>query len=161
VRGAATDSVPELRRVILAMGDRTEVGETLQEALGKLFPSASVTTLEGGGSEGGGTSGSTPSTPSTPTAADPADLLARAVKAFADADAALKSGGASSLQDYADKNAEGAALVKQAQQALDALDAGSSNTTGSAGSGSASTSGSTTRSTTTTTIPATTTTGKA
>jgi uncharacterized membrane protein (UPF0182 family) len=161
VSAAAADSVPELRRVILAMGDRTVVGETLQQAIGKLFPNADVTTLEGGtDTEGGGGTqgGGSTETPPAQTA-DPADLLARAVKAFADADAALKSGGASALQDYADKNAEGAALVKQAQEALDA---GSSGRTGSASTTASSGSGSTSPATTTTTsIPATTTTGKA
>ena len=37
VSAAAADSVPELRRVVLAMGDRTVVGNTLQEAIGKLI----------------------------------------------------------------------------------------------------------------------------
>ena len=70
VSAAAADSVPELRRVVLAMGDRTVVGNTLQEAIGKLFPNAGVTTLEGGDQSGGGT----PEQPSQPAAADHVDV---------------------------------------------------------------------------------------
>jgi uncharacterized membrane protein (UPF0182 family) len=165
VSAAAADSVPELRRVVLAMGDRTVVGNTLQEAIGKLFPTAGVTTLEGGDEPGSG--GSTPP-PDQAGAPDPAGLLAQAVKLFADADAALKSGGAASLQRYADLNAQAADLVKQAQAALDAMDAGTTTASRSAtttttrpDSQGASTSSTLVQGSTTTTTPVTTTTGKA
>jgi uncharacterized membrane protein (UPF0182 family) len=165
VSAAAADSVPELRRVVLAMGDRTVVGNTLQEAIGKLFPNAGVTTLEGGDE----TTGGAQEQPSQPAAADPADLLAQAVKLFSDADAALKSGGAASLQQYADLNAQAADLVRQAQAALDSTGPGattasrpsSATTTTAPDSQRSATSSTLVGGSTTTTTPVTTTTGKA
>jgi hypothetical protein len=156
VAAAAADSVPELRRVILAMGDRTEVGETLQEAIDKLFPGAGITTVEGGEDPDTPTAGETPE---TPIADDPAALLAEALKLFADADAALKSGGTGALQEYADLNAQATEMVGQARDALDRLDARAA----SDGADSQAPTTSTTLSggATTTTTPVTTTTGKA
>jgi uncharacterized protein len=164
VAAAAADSVPELRRVILAMGDRTEVGTTLQEAIDKLFPGAGITTQEGGDDQAGGPEGTPGETPTENN--DPAGLIADALKLFADADAALKAGGAGSLAEYADLNAQAAAKVEEAQKALNALDEGTptgaaSTDTVPADSQRSSTSTTLAGGATTTTTPVTTTTGKA
>jgi uncharacterized protein len=153
VAASAADSVPELRRVILAMGQRTEVGNTLQEAVDKLFPGAGITTQEGAADPTG-----TPTTEETPPSNDPAGLIADALKLFSDADAALREGGAQSLQVYAEKNEQATDLVRQAQDALNALDAGATPADSQPPTTSTTLSGG---GSTTTTTPVTTTTGKA
>lgn len=171
VSASALDSAPELRLVIVADGERTEVGTTLQEALTKLYPDAEgIETQEGavdtpdadedmGGDAGPGTAG-------PQSAADPAELLGRALDLFAEADAALKEGGATSLQEYADKNSEAATLVERAREALvDGAGPPRTTTTVSPPAPSTTDSGdgddAGSEPTTTTAVPATTTTGKA
>lgn len=121
VRGNNENSVPELRKVVVVTGQRVEVGDTLAEALGKLFPTADIVTQEGSApgidddtgddtGDGGGTS--------PPASTNPADLIADALRLFDEADAALKSGGAGSLSEYQAKLAEAQQVLRQAADAL-------------------------------------------
>lgn len=114
VSATNNESVPELRSVIVATGKRVEVGRTLAEALGKLFPDANVATLEGAAPP------TTPGSGSTPTAEDelPAALLTRAIGLFDEADRALKEGGATGLATYQTKTAEAQELIRRASVGL-------------------------------------------
>lgn len=119
VSASSADSAPELRLVIVADGAKTEVGTTLQAALSKLFPNVEgIQTQEGGTGEDveEPTEGDLPGTGDA--ADDPAELLAEALDRYAEADAALKAGGANAVSEYADRNAEAAALVERAHAAL-------------------------------------------
>ena len=121
VSASAAGAAPELRRVIVAVGDSIAISDTLAQALQKVFPNAQVVTQEGGASTGSGDSGTgtgtgTGGTATTPD--NPADLLGRAVTLFADADAALKSGGSSGLSDFQTKSQQAQDLVAQAEQLL-------------------------------------------
>ena len=147
------DALPELRRVVVAIGDRIALANTLNEALSSLFPDTNIPTAEVIPSDGG-----TPVTPgdgtTTPTVTrSPADLIADALALFSDADDALKTGGAEGLADYQKKTAEAEDLIRQAQAGLSVPAATSPTTTAPSGSPT------TTKSTTTTTKPTTTTGG--
>ncbi|MCC6225830.1 MAG: UPF0182 family protein [Microthrixaceae bacterium] len=157
VSASSADSAPELRLVIVADGERTEVGTTLREALTKLYPDVGdIETREGTLDQPQPDDDpATEPAPDPETAEDPAEMLKQALGLFAEADTALKEGGATSLQEYADKNAEAAALVERAHAALAS---GGSDLPANPASTPTSTSSSTTS---TTAPPATTTTGKA
>lgn len=117
VRAASADSAVELRKVIVAVGDRVQVGDTLAEALRRLFTTAKIETREGavdsldevdGSSEG-------------PRGEEPAaaELLDRALQLFDEADDALKNGGAAALPDYQSKVAQAQDLIERVQRLLD------------------------------------------
>ena len=125
VRGNNENSVPELRKVVVVTGQRVEVGDTLAEALGRLFPTADIVTAEGSapgidddsGDDGGGGGGSSPSAGSSAT---PAELITQALQLFDQADEALKAGGAGALADYQAKLAQAQQLLRQASEDLGA-----------------------------------------
>lgn len=123
VRGNNENSVPELRKVVVVTGQRVEVGDTLAEALGRLFPTADILTQEGSapgvdddsGDDDAGGQGAAP-----PSSATPAELITQALQLFDQADAALKAGGAGSLAEYQEKLAEAQRLLRQASDELGA-----------------------------------------
>lgn len=124
-------SAQQLRIVVVSIGGRVAIGDTLAEALSKLFPTARILTREGGTAD--------PDDPAEPTTPgeepapgeepvvppitdDAAELIARAVELFDEADAALRAGGATNLAEYQTKTAEAQELVRQAQEALGATE---------------------------------------
>ena len=122
------DAVPELRRVVVCIGDRIAVSDTLNSALSKLFPNTNIPTAEiipdaadnAGTSSGNGTT--------TPVESrSPSQLIADALGLFTAADDALKTGGAAGLTTYQEKTAAAEDLIRQAQSLLGA--AGASPTT--------------------------------
>jgi len=132
VRGESATAPSRLRKVIVAVGDRIAIGDTLAEALSTLFPDAEVDTLEGG-------TDPTPTTPSDPGDEpssgtgddDAADLVGRAVALLDEADAALRRGGAEGLAEYQEKSAAADELIRRADEVLrrSAGSASSSTTT--------------------------------
>jgi uncharacterized membrane protein (UPF0182 family) len=123
---AESTSIPELKKVIASFDGRVAVEDTLEEALATLFGDSPDTGEEATpGTE-------TPSGPTTPSKDDVATLLGKAVQAFSDADAALKSG---DLGTYQDKVREGQGYVKEAQSASGG-GSGSTTTTTVKGAGS-------------------------
>ncbi|HKY13858.1 MAG TPA: UPF0182 family protein [Microthrixaceae bacterium] len=112
VRADAEDSVPELRKVVVSMGQRVEVGDTVDEALRLIFPTAAIPQTSG--------PSDTPESTSEPGTAsdDPTELIRRSLELFDEADAALKEGGSEGLEQYNEKIAEAQDLVRQANQAL-------------------------------------------
>jgi uncharacterized membrane protein (UPF0182 family) len=110
----STGSVTEYRFVIVSYGQRAAYGESLAEALAKLFPGY-VGDL---GDRVGGDTG-TETTPPTSApggaAATPADLLAQADQLLQDADASLKAG---DLGAYQGKINQAKALIDQALAAM-------------------------------------------
>ena len=98
---ATRNPVPELRKVVVVYGRKAVMGNTLQEALVKLFGAAPPTLEQG--------PGTTPPTGGTPPAADVASLLQQAADAFKAADDALRAGDLAGYQ----------AKVKQAQQLVE------------------------------------------
>ena len=123
VRGDTTDSPPVLKKVLVEMGGQVQIGDTLAEALKKLFPSAEIDTREASKPPDSGTPTTTApggtTTPTTPTTgAKPADLIASAIKLFDEADKALRDGGAKSIATYQDKTAQAEDLIRQANAAL-------------------------------------------
>lgn len=111
----------QLRIVVVSIGGKVAIGETLAEALGQLFPDAQILTRESGTTTpASGTqpaSGGTATTPGT-AAGDAKEMIARAIELFDEADATLRAGGASSLDDYQTKVAQAQELVRQAQAVL-------------------------------------------
>jgi uncharacterized protein len=88
VQATGANAVPELKKVIVAFGDRIALRDTLQDALVAVFGDA-PRTLE----EGPGTTPVDPATPGTPVLADEARrFLEEAGRAFTEADAALRNG---------------------------------------------------------------------
>lgn len=94
--------IPELRKVITSYNGEVAIDDTLQGALAQLFGDAPPT------QEVPGSGGAPPS----PGGQSVSELLAQAVQAFSDADAALRNG---DLATYQQKNKEGQDLVKRAQ----------------------------------------------
>jgi uncharacterized membrane protein (UPF0182 family) len=137
---AESTSVPTLQRVIVEFNGKVAVELTLEEALTSLFGQAPDTGEQTTGSNPGGTGSGTGGTGTTPTPSNDsvAQLLAKAVQAFGDADTALKQG---DLATYQKKIKEGQGYVSQAQTEAKGSGAGSK------GSGSATTSSSTTSTT--------------
>jgi len=118
VRANTTDSVPELRKVVVTIGDRIVVGDSLKEALDKLFPGTDVGAVPVVPEPGA--PATPPAEPTDPTdpAAPPEQLIADALTLFAEADEALRSGGAESLSEYQAKITEAQALIEQANTSL-------------------------------------------
>jgi uncharacterized protein len=127
VRAAAGDSPSALRKVVVSIGERVEVGDTLQEALTKVFPTATISTAEPTSgpadvTETGPDTTQPPSSTTSPSpavgATNPTGLIGQALSLFQEADEALKTGGAEGLSAYQEKTAQAQALIQQAQQAL-------------------------------------------
>jgi uncharacterized membrane protein (UPF0182 family) len=129
VRANQEDSVSVLRKVVVAIGERVEVGDTLQDALKAVFPNASFSTAEpnaGPVDQGGGptaTPGTGTAPPGTTTtvptgAGSPSALISQALTLFQQADDALKTGGADGLSTYQEKTQQAEDLVRQAQSQL-------------------------------------------
>jgi len=124
-------SYPVFQKVaVFAPGKDPVLADTVNEAIGKLFP---ATAGETGTTTP--TSPNEPTTPSTPGSVE--SLLAQAAQKFTDADAALRAG---NLGEYQSLVREAQALVAQAQQLLN---------TGSAADSSKSTASTSTTTTTT------------
>ena len=103
----------EYRFVIVSYNDRAALGESLGEALAKLFPG-----YEGDlGDRAAAGDGSTPEEPDTaePGAGTPEEVLARADELLREAEDALEDG---DLGEYQAKVDEAAALIDQALSAL-------------------------------------------
>ncbi|MFN8050472.1 MAG: UPF0182 family protein [Acidimicrobiales bacterium] len=122
VSGSAEGSAQQLRIVVVSIGGQVAIGDTLAEALTKLFPTAKIATREvttpSTDVSTTTTPGSTPTTTAPDDNASAADLIAQAVKLFDEADAELRSGGATNLSDYQAKTAQAQELVRRAEQAL-------------------------------------------
>ena len=103
--------LPELRRVIVSYGARTEMAETLEEALRRLFGDAPRTLEEGPGGVPVQPPSGPPQGEAPPGAPNVQDLLARASAAFAEANDALRDG---DLARYQQKIREAEDLVRQA-----------------------------------------------
>ena len=151
VAGEGSGAARQLRIVVVFIGGKVAIGDTLAEALGKLFPTAKIATREGAAVDGPGTDtpGTDPGTdpptetpdpdaPDDTTAGTAAELIARAVTLFDEADEALRTGGATSLSEYQTKAEDAQELVRRAQDLLAAggtAAAVGSTDTGSAGTG--------------------------
>jgi uncharacterized membrane protein (UPF0182 family) len=106
----AARALPELRRVIVVVGDRIGFEPTFQEALDAVLKGKAPTVETGG----------RPATPTTPTDTAPEptgsvqELLKQAVDHFQRADAALRDG---DLATYQRENEAGRRAVEEAQRA--------------------------------------------
>ena len=113
-------TVTEYRFVIVAYNERAAFGESLGEALAKLFPGFEGDLGDRVGAErGAGREGEPPPPdPARPAESTPAELLAQADQLLADADLALEA------RDLAGYQANVEAAKALIDQALDLLDAG-------------------------------------
>ena len=110
VQATGANAVPELKKVIVAFGDRIAIRDTFQDALVAVFGAAPETLEEGPGGEPAGT---TPTAPGD-VSGEARRLLDQAAQAFTDADAALRAG---DPVEYARKIQAGRQLFEQARQA--------------------------------------------
>jgi len=134
VASSSDGSAQQLRIVVVSIGGDVAIGDTLAEALGKIFPKAKIATREGGATTPTTeTPTTTPDGETTPDNRSASDLIAEAVRLFDEADAELRSGGSTSLSDYQTKTAQAQELVRQAQEALGGSAATSTTTTTSPG----------------------------
>ena len=110
-----------VRKVLASYNGRAVIGDSLSDAMAKLFPgfdmnlgdrvgSTTATTTPAGS---GSNSGSTPTTTAPASSATPAQLLAQAEALFAEADNALAQN-PPDFATYQSKQAQARALVKQA-----------------------------------------------
>ncbi|MFM8650122.1 MAG: UPF0182 family protein [Actinomycetota bacterium] len=109
-----------VRRVLAWYDGRSVIGDSLTDAVNRLFPAADVDLNEvsaDGSSTDTGTEPSTPSDGETPVSTDPAVLLEQAEAVFDEADQALRDG---DLGLYQEKVAEAQDLISQALAALNA-----------------------------------------
>jgi uncharacterized membrane protein (UPF0182 family) len=111
VQATGANAVPELKKVIVAFGDRIAIRDTFQAALEAVFGAAPETLEEG---PDGGTTGGDTAPPPGDVTAEARRLLDQAAQAFAAADAALRDG---DPVEYARKVQEGRRLFDQARQA--------------------------------------------
>jgi uncharacterized membrane protein (UPF0182 family) len=112
VQATGANAVPELKKVIVAFGGRISIQDTLQQALVAVFGDAPPTLEEGPIT---GTEPGTPGTPGAPPVSEEVRrLLDDAGRAFAEADAALRSG---DPVGFATKVQEGRAAFERARQA--------------------------------------------
>ncbi len=107
---ATASNIPELRRVVLVLGDRVVMGERLDDALDLLF-GQQVPSVEPGPADGA------PAGPGQPPDPRVATLVQQAIDAFATADQALRNGDLAGYQ-AATRSAEAALL--EAQRLIDA-----------------------------------------
>jgi len=105
VQATGANAVPELKKVIVAFGNQIAISDTLQGALAAVFGDAPATLEEGLG-EG---------TPDRGVGEEAAQLLERATRAFADADAALLDGDA---VEHLRKLQEGRRLFEEARREI-------------------------------------------
>jgi uncharacterized membrane protein (UPF0182 family) len=101
VQSNVTNPLPELRKVVVVYGKKAVMGDTLQQALEKLFGAAPATLEQAPG----GTS-EPPSNGQPAAAPDVSSLLQQAAAEFKAADDALRAGDLAAYQAH----------VKQAQQ---------------------------------------------
>ncbi|MDQ4004881.1 MAG: UPF0182 family protein [Actinomycetota bacterium] len=112
VQATGPNAVPELKKVIVAFGDRIAVRDTLQDALVAVFGDAPETREEGPSTTPPGPS---PGGPDTPGLSDEARrLFDDAARLFAEADAALRNGDPVA---YATKIQEGRQAFQRARDA--------------------------------------------
>lgn len=121
--GDSKGSPPRLRNVIVSLGEDVAIGDSLQDALAKLLPTASFETLEETPTTGDPTTTDDPDAPD-PGSGDPPDksadeLIKEAIVLFDEADAALTEGGAAGLGEYQTKIAEARDLLEAAEAALE------------------------------------------
>jgi len=110
VQATGANAVPELKKVIVAFGDRISIRDTFQDALVSVFGAAPETLEEG--PAGGPADDTTPTAPGD-VSSEVRRLLDLAAQAFAEADAALRAG---DPVEYARKVQEGRQLFEQARQ---------------------------------------------
>ncbi len=120
---------PSFRYMLASYGDNAAYGETIEDALRKLFPGFDAdigdvvgasdgasgdgsTETDGTGDDGDDGDTTTPGTQTTE------ELLAQAQQLFDEADAALATGGAEGFAEYGEKIAAARALVQQAIEQL-------------------------------------------
>jgi uncharacterized membrane protein (UPF0182 family) len=111
VQATGANAVPELKKVIVAFGDRIAIRDTFQDALVAVFGAAPETLEEG--PTGQEPADTTPTVPGG-VSGESRRLLDQAAQAFAEADAALRAG---DPVEYARKVQEGRRLFEQARQA--------------------------------------------
>jgi uncharacterized membrane protein (UPF0182 family) len=111
VQATGANAVPELKKVIVAFGDRIAIRDTFKDALEAVFGAAPETLEEGPDGE---TTGGDTAPPPGDVASEASRLLDQAAQAFAAADAALRGG---DPVEYARKVQEGRQLFDQARQA--------------------------------------------
>ncbi len=113
VQATGANAVPELKKVIVAFGDRIAIHDTLQQALVAVFGDAPET-LEEGLTEPVGTGAEPgPSATGPPLDDEARAVLERAAAEFEAADAALRNG---DPVEYARRVQEGRRLFEQARQ---------------------------------------------
>ena len=112
VQATGANAVPELKKVIVAFGDRIAIRDTLQDALVAVFGDAPETREEGPVDAPTVPEQGEPDTSALPQ--DVRRLLDEAARAFAEADAALRSGDPVA---YATKVQEGRDAFERARQA--------------------------------------------
>jgi hypothetical protein len=117
VQATGANAVPELKKVIVAFGDRIAIRDTFQDALVAVFGAAPETLEEG--PAGGEPPDTTPTAPGD-VSAETRRLLDQAAQAFTEADAALRAG---DPVEYARKVQEGRQLFEQARRAATATPA--------------------------------------
>lgn len=111
VQATGANAVPELKKVIVAFGDRIAIRDTLQEALVAVFGDAPETLEEGPG--GAPPDEGAPAAPDG-TSDEARRLLEEAARAFAEADTALRNG---DPVGYARKIQEGRDAFERARAA--------------------------------------------
>ena len=118
-------TVAEYRFVIVSHGGRAALGESLQEALGRLFPGFEEDLGDRVGAEPEpGEEGTEPTTPpeeGVESDATATELLANASELLEEADTALRDG---DLGEYQSKVDEAGALIDQALELLEGLEVG-------------------------------------
>lgn len=125
VQATGANAVPELKKVVVAFGDRIAIHDTLQAALASVFGDAPETLEEG--PPGTGAGGDAGGDPGEDGLGDEARrLLDEAARAFAAADAALTSG---DPVEYVRKLQEGRRLFNQAREAGASAGSGATTTT--------------------------------
>ena len=113
VQATGANAVPELKKVIVAFGNRIAIHDSLQQALVAVF-GAAPDTLEEGLSEPITPDGTPPVGGGDGLSSDAQALLDRAATAFAAADAALRDG---DPVEYARQIQEGRRLFQEAREA--------------------------------------------
>jgi hypothetical protein len=111
VQATGANAVPELKKVIVAFGDRIAIRDTFRDALAAVFGSAPDTLEEG--PEPDPVDGATPTAPGD-VPDEARRLIDQAAQAFAEADAALRGG---DPVEYARKVHEGRLLFDRAREA--------------------------------------------
>jgi uncharacterized membrane protein (UPF0182 family) len=113
VQATGANAVPELKKVIVAFGQKIAIRDTLQEALVAVFGAAPETLEEGPADDGD----ETPPGTAPDDDAERSRLLDTVAQAFAEADAALRAG---DPVTYARKIEEARAAFERARQATTA-----------------------------------------